>query len=288
MIHGRAWPPAVLTAATVLGLVACTRSRATSSAGETRPARAVFLSTPDAVPTVVREIADEFPNNPPAPRATPLLIAAARTGFSASTFDRAFAAAPPPGAAPDDATKPARHTRARAHARVTAGAHPAPADAPAAQAVAIAPMLPAIAAAREQGLALDRINLLVEATRDNPDVVRAMTPSVLASSGADVMIYSRDNVVQEDATWGGHLNACVARAKARAAAALRLLTPKDLATLRRWYAAPAGRAEVARLSSTLAQAYDAAGAATTKDYYRRLQADRISPGAVGSSSGLNR
>ena len=272
MIRGKARPPAALTATVVLGLVACSRSDATSSAASgADPARAVFLATPGSVPGVVREISAEFPHSPPAPTSTPLLVAAATTGFSASAFDRAFAAAPPLVTPPDEATRTALRKLEHAQGGVPAGAAAGSAEIQSGQAATIALMLPAIAAAREEGLALDRINLLVEATRDNPDVVRALAPSVSASDGADVMVYSRDNVLQEDGAWGGHQHARVAEAQTRQAAALRTLTRSDLVAISHWYAAPGGRAEVARAASALARAYDTAGAAMTKDYYRRLQ-----------------
>ena len=69
----------------------------------------------------------------------------------------------------------------------------------------------------------------------------------------------------------------------RQAFVLRALAPDDLAAIGRWYAAPGGRAEVARASSILSQAYDLAGAATTKDYYRRLQMDQAQPGVAGAN-----
>ena len=266
----------------ILGLAACARGGAPStSAGAVDPARAAFLATPDSVPAVVREIAAEFPDHPPTPGCTALLVAAARTGFSASAFNAAFAAAPPAGRPPDGATRAALAALGRAEARPGLGAAGGSAGDQAGPAADALPMRPALAEAEEEGLALDRINLLVEATRNDPDVVRALAPSVAASRGADILAYSRDNVAQEDATWGGHRQAALARARAQEAAALRTLAPADLALAARWYAGPGGRGEAARYASALARAYDAAAAAMTKDYYRRLLSAPTAGGGAG-------
>ena len=219
---------------------------------------------------MVREVGAEFPDHPPTPRFTPLLLAAAKSGFSLEVFDRAVAAAPAPGASPDVATAAALRRLAQAESRVPADAAVTTVDARPDQAAASSAMLPTIAAAKEEGLALDRINLLVEATRNAPEVIHALAPSVLASQGGGILAYSRDNVVQEDRTWGGHRAASIAQAQRREASALRALAPDDLVAVTRWYAGPGGRSEVSRTSAMLAQAYDAAAAKMTKEYYRRL------------------
>lgn len=253
----------------VLVSSACSQGHQTSLGG-LGPARTVFLATPNLVQRVVDEVAAEFPNHPPTPRLTPLLLAAVKAGFSTNVFDRALAAMPAPTTSPDTSTVVALRRLALAESRIPADAAMTPADTRSNQAAAVAATLPAMAAAKEEGLALDRINLLVEAARNAPDVVHALAPSVLASQDGGILMYSRDNVVQEDRVWGGHRATNIAQAQTRESNALRALAPNDFAAVERWYASAGGRSEVARTSALLAQAYDAAAATMTKKYFKRL------------------
>lgn len=263
-------------------LNACGRGRAISArSAELGDARTAFLATPASVPQIVEEVGAEFPRHPPTPRFTPLLAAAAWSGYAAATFDQASAEAPSAQGPPDEATRAALRNLARTQSALSSGAPPAQGAAQEGgdAVAATAWLLPSMAAASEEGLARDRINLLVEATRNASEAIRALAPAVLASDGRAVLAYSRDNVVQEDATWGGHRRARLSVAQARAEAALRALAPADRLAVSRWYAGPGGRAEAARASLILARAYDAASATMTKEYYRRLQSDqtRASP-----------
>ncbi len=265
----------------VLGAAAC--SRADDHEGDaakitSQPsqfsldmARTDFMATPNAVPGIVHQLAAEFPKHPPLDRDTALLIAAARTGFNDKTFDAAVAAKPASGVTPDQSTRAALMNFVSAYKRLEAtsagGASPNKTS-------RLALILPTTVAAREKGLALDRINLLSESTRNDPEVVNAITSMTQGSDGSELMLYSRDNVGPEDEAWGGNQRAEVAAAVARGSAALRTLNPGEVATIKAWLEGPGGGAERASISTTLAQAYDAAGAAMTKDYFRRVQADR--------------
>ena len=138
--------------------------------------RAEFTGIPDAVPDVARQLAVEFPKHPPSDRDIALLVAAARVGFSTETFDVAVASTPASGVAPDQSTLAALGKFTTAYKRL----HDIPGgESQHDDAARLATLLPTIVAARERGLALDRINLLSESTRNDPEVgerARAIGP----------------------------------------------------------------------------------------------------------------
>ena len=141
--------------------------------------------------------------------------------------------------------------------------------------------LPTTLAAREQGLALDRLNILSQMTNTKPQM-NTFFGSQKGSDIAQALDYSRQSTLENDRAWGGNQLALVARAAARNATALRSLTPKDADVVRRWYESPGGRAENAWIASCLATAYDQAAAMMWKDYLQWISAGR--PAAVAGHS----